>query len=229
MPSVSEKRSTKSGLLRAKISLFSEPLNTAANRFWTHPRFAAVYRRYLFHSHSIIRATVPLLRAARKSCLEPRYASDPAMRRTAEYLERHAQEETGHDRWILDDAEVMGIRRASVLRRLPSPAAIEIVGAQYYWIHHYHPIAILGYIAVMEGTPSSTAFFEDVARRNHLPFEAISSFLYHARIDPKHKADLDRLIDSLPMKPSHMELIGLSAIQTIHNLTVMFEEINQSL
>ena len=50
--------------LRAKISLISAPLHTAALAFWNHPRLAQIYPQYLFHTHAIVRASVPLMKAA---------------------------------------------------------------------------------------------------------------------------------------------------------------------
>jgi hypothetical protein len=219
---------SNSRLLRGKISLFSGTLSAAAHGFWTHPDFPNAYREYICHTHSIIRATVPLMRAAIGALQQPRYADDPLAQPMLDYLVQHAEEETGHDNWILDDGEAMGMSRESVLQRQPAQFASHIVGAQYYWIHHYHPVAFLGYIAVMEGEPATTEFFEDVARRNNLPNKAISSFLYHTKIDPRHKADLDRLLDRLELKPDDNELISLSAIRTIGYLTEMLKAVNRS-
>lgn len=219
---------SNSRLLRGKISLFSGSLSAAANGFWTHADFPDAYREYICHTHSIIRATVPLMRAAIGVLQQPRYADDPLAKPMLDYLVQHAEEETGHDNWILDDAEAMGMSRETVLQRRPAQFASHIVGAQYYWIHHYHPVAFLGYIAVMEGEPATTEFFQDVARRNNLPNKAISSFLYHTKIDPTHKADLDRLLDRLELGPDDNELISLSAIRTIGYLTEMLKEVNRS-
>lgn len=219
---------SNSCLLRNKISLFSGGLYAAARGFWTHPEFPTLYREYIYHTHSIIRATVPLMRSAIDALRQPRYAHDPLAVPIIDYLVQHADEETGHDEWILNDAEVMGMSRDSVVQRRPGQVASHIVGAQYYWIYHYHPVAFLGYIAVMEGEPSTYEFFADVARRNNLPMEAISSFLYHTKIDPTHKADLDRVLDSLPLGPDETELISLSALRTIGYLTEMLQEVNSS-
>ena len=58
------KELSNSELLRTKIALFGAGLNEAAYDFWMHPEFVVVYREYLFQSHSIIRASVPLMKAA---------------------------------------------------------------------------------------------------------------------------------------------------------------------
>jgi hypothetical protein len=228
MVSQPAKELSNSELLRTRIALFSAGLDKAAYQFWMHPEFVAVYRDYLFQSHSIVRASVPLMKATLECCRAPKYLSDPVLKLFADYLERHIVEESGHDEWILDDAEVLGIRRRALLERIPKRTALQLVGSQYYWIHHYNPVAMLGYIAVMEGTPPESEFIEDVARRNKLPLEAFSSFLLHAKIDPRHRADLDSLLDILPLSNEQLGLIGLSAVQTIQYLAEVLTDVNTS-
>jgi hypothetical protein len=222
------KTSFNSQLIRTKISLFGAGLNKAAYEFWTHPEFAVVYREYLFQSHSIIRASVPLMETTLKACCSGLHSGDPVLRKFGDYLEHHIVEERGHDNWILDDAEVMGIDRALLRERVPKETAMRIVGSQYYWIHHYHPVAMLGYIAVMEGNPPRTDFIEEVARRTKLPSGAFSSFLLHAKVDPRHRADLDSLLDALPLSQHHHTVIGLSALQTIQYLKAVLTDVNNS-
>ncbi len=219
---------SNSKLIRTKISLFSTGLNNAAYDFWMHPEFAKVYPEYLFQSHSIIRASVPLMEATLVVCRSERYANDPVLQKFADYLARHIPEERGHDNWILDDAEAMGIERQLLIERLPKQTAMQMVGSQYYWIHHFNPVAMLGYIAVMEGEPPKTAFIEGVIRRTQLPAEAFSSFLLHAKIDPAHRADLDALLDSFLLSADQHMIIGLSALQTIQYLKSVLTDVNNS-
>jgi len=103
-----------------------------------------------------------------------------------------------------------------------------LVGVQYYWIHHYSPIALAGFIATMEGGPPPAEFFEEVAARNNLPLKCFSSFLYHAKIDPQHKKDLDAVLDALPLTPEQLELIGISSLRTIRMMTGILEDIIES-
>ena len=203
-------------------------LGEEVDRFWNHPDFPEIFKTYLRHNHSVIRATVPLLKTAAESCKSPQYSKDPVAQGMIHYLEQHAIEETGHDEWILDDAEVMGMDRQHLLNFEPSQVASHIVGSQYYWILHHHPVSMLGYIAVMEGYPSSPEFFKSVAIRNKLPEKAVSSFVYHSKIDPVHKNDLDNLIDGLPLEEKHMSWMGLSALRTIQYLTELLRMTNNS-
>lgn len=73
----------------------------------------------------------------------------------ATYLERHVDEERQHDDWLLEDLAELGVAREDVWGRIPSPNIAALVGSQYYWMRHYHPVALLGYIAVLEGRPPS--------------------------------------------------------------------------
>jgi hypothetical protein len=211
--------------VRAKVALFGRRLGHTAYRFWTHPEFPRLYREYIFQSHSIIRASVPLMQAAADVCDLPQHANDAALQGFARYLRHHIPEETGHHEWILDDGEAMGLERAAILARLPKHNATELVGVQYYWIHHYNPIALAGYIATMEGDPPTTEFIEALAERNDLPLNCFTSFLYHARIDPQHRRDLDAVLDALPLTADHLALIGLSSLRTIHMMTGIMEGI----
>lgn len=208
-----------SEIVRGKIRLFDQQLGLASYNFWHHPAFPRVYREYIFQSHSIIRASVPLMEAAERACGLPQHADDPALQGFARYLRKHIPEETGHADWILDDGEAMGLDRAEIQARLPGEAATQVVGVQYYWIEHYNPIALIGHIATLEGNPPTTELVEEVAAKHGLSLDCFSSFIYHARIDPQHGRDLDEVLDALPLTADHLALIGVSSLRTIGLMT----------
>src|SRR5687767_9065132 len=139
--------------LRRKINLAHPGLREASGRIWNHPELSGLFPEFLITIHQVIRATVPALETA-ASCARARGSSDPIAIELAEYFEHHAVEERGHDEWLLDDISALGISRGEVLRRLPSPAVASLVGSQYYWMFHHHPIAYVGYTAVLEGPAS---------------------------------------------------------------------------
>ncbi|HTB17004.1 MAG TPA: iron-containing redox enzyme family protein [Bryobacteraceae bacterium] len=217
-----------SEIVRAKIRLFGRRLGHTAHSFWTHPQFPRIYREYIYQSHSIIRASVPLMQAAEQACRLPAHAGDPALEGFGRYLRHHIPEETGHHEWIVNDGVALGLDRQAILRRLPKERPTELVGVQYYWIHHYSPIALAGFIATMEGNPPPAEFFEEIAARNKLSLKCFSSFLYHAKIDPQHQRDLDEVLDALPLTPAQLELIGISSLRTIRMMTGIMEDIIES-
>jgi hypothetical protein len=85
-------------------------------------------------------------------------------------------------------------------------------------------VALLGFIAVLEGTPPDVAFFEATADRIGVPRKAFSNLLLHGKLDPTHRDDLDRALDALPLNDEHHSLMGISAFQTINLLTRVASE-----
>ena len=116
------------------------------------------------------------------------------------YLE-HAEEESGHEQWLLDDLASLGIPRNLALQRLPYASVAALVGVQYYWMFHVHP-CFLGYIAVLE-EPASMEFLEAVSRRTGIALTSMSAHVMHARLDPDHVAEFDATLDALPLTQHH--------------------------
>ena len=189
-----------------------------------HPRLAELWPAYLLQQHAIIRATVPLTEAAHARTLELS-ATESLGGPLAAYLEEHVDEELGHDETLLDDLELLGIGRASVAARMPSPTVAELVGSQYYWIRHYHPVAFLGFIAVMEGYPPTPELIETLITRTGYPREAFTTYVEHAELDPGHRDHLDRTLDSLPLTAEHEAALGISAIATAGGEARALEEL----
>ena len=145
-------------------------------------------------------------------------AADPVAPGLARYLEEHVEEEEGHDETLLDDLELLGVDRATVLERMPTPAVASLVGCQYYWIHHHHPIAFLGFIALMEGHPPTRELVETLISATGYPRAAFRTFVEHGELDPGHRDRLDQTIDSLPLTPEHEAIMGISAM---HSATLL--------
>lgn len=210
--------------LRAKIDLVTSPLADALDRFLAAPGLHDLVPEYFTRVHCLIRATVPLLdaAAARAAALA---GTDPVAAEVCRYLQAHAAEELHHDDWLLDDLDVMGVDRATVLARVPSPTVARLVGAQYYWAFHFSPLAVLGYLAAMEGFPPSPALVDRFVAGSGYPPEAFHTLAYHGRVDLHHRHDLDRLLDSLPLTPAQEGLIGLSAISTMELLARSVDDV----
>lgn len=214
--------------LRFKIRLAEPRLNVVAARFWTHPRLTELIPEFLFLVHTMIRSSVPMMEEAAEIAagrVSQQTPGDPAAARLADYYRRHAGEERHHDDWLLDDLEVLGVSREEVWKRLPSSWVASLIGAHYYWIRHVHPVALLGYLAVLEGNPPSVEQIEGYQRRTGLPKEAFRTLIKHAHLDPHHRDDLNAEIDRLPLTPELSTLLTLSCYHTIELVTRAFEEI----
>ncbi len=152
-------------------------------------------------------------------------SSDPVADGLADYLDRHIEEELGHDEWVLEDLEVLGVDRASVLSRVPSPAVARMIGSQYYWALHYHPVAVLGYMSVTEGYPTSPRLIERLIESTGLPRRAFRTLIEHAELDTDHGDELDRVVDSLPLSRELEEVVALSAMSSVDLMARCIEEV----
>jgi Iron-containing redox enzyme len=198
--------------LRARISILSALLGAAAERMLSSPDLARLVPAHLMQQHQIIRASVPLMEAARREASRGR--EDPVCRALIPYLEHHIEEERHHDEWTLRDLASIGIAPAQTLAAVPSATVAALVGAQYYWILHYHPVALLGYIAMTEGNAPSEALIQQFEAASGLPDSVFRTLRLHAAADPHHRAALDDFVDGLLLGESHERLIVDSAIHT---------------
>jgi hypothetical protein len=215
-----------SALLRAKMQMARSRLDAAAVALWTHERLDRIYPQYLRANHAIVRASVPLMEAA-WNCACAGHAADPVCKGLASYLSHHIPEETGHDEWVLDDLETLGFDRRLIAAYQPTATQASLVGAQYYWMFYQHPVALLGYIAVLEGTPPTLNQVDQAVARTRLPRDAFSNMTKHARLDPRHRDELNDALDRLPLTPELTSLISVSAFQTIDLLSRVVEELLQ--
>jgi hypothetical protein len=210
--------------LRRKIALLLPRLVAAGDRLLAHPRVRELYPEYLFTSHCIIRSSVPLMEAARAraAALAP---DDPISAALVTYFEEHIPEELDHDEWLLGDLELLGRERDAVLARPPSPTVASLVGAQYYWIFHHHPVGLLGYIALFEGYPPSVEMIDRLVENTGYDRAAFRTMLAHAELDPGHRDELDRLLDSLTLTDEQSAVVGLSAMWSTHLFTRALDEV----
>jgi hypothetical protein len=209
--------------LRRKIRLAAPLVAPSAEAFWAHPELRELFPQFLMAIYGSVSSTIPLMEAAIQQT--ERHHTDPVCAQLAGYFPKHIAEESEHEEWLLRDLEAIGINRLDVRARLPNRAIAGMVGAQYYWILHAHPVALLGFFAVLEGHPPDVDHLLDVERRTALPAEAFRMLTYHATVDQTHADELFALLDRLPLDALHVELIGMSALHTLDMLKVFFESL----
>lgn len=98
------------------------------------------------------------------------------------YYVRHLEEEIGHDEMLLDDMRALGVET------IPHDyAAAQIAGAQYYFIAHFHPALLLGYMMVLESRPFSLTQIEEVEAAHG---STLTALRHHSKHDAQHLAEL---------------------------------------
>jgi len=218
-------QASPSARMRATLSCLLPELSRVSERFWEHPDLPAIYPRYLAAMHTIIRASVPLMQDALAVTRE-RHLDEPCGPPLAAYLDKHIGEELRHDDWLLEDLERIGVPGLAAVKHVPSPAVTAMVGAQYYYIRHVHPAVFLGYIAVLEGYPPSERQATVAAELTGYPITAFRTLRKHAHLDPAHRQDLYRAIDSVPLDDALHGLARANGLQTMNYLITLISEIN---
>ncbi|HEU4634668.1 MAG TPA: iron-containing redox enzyme family protein [Edaphobacter sp.] len=216
-------RQSNSGVLWAKIRLAEDRLNAASDEFWNHPELARLLPIFLVQLHRVMQAGLHLMQTARDRALA--LPDDPVARIVAPYLEQHILEEKDHDDWLLDDIGTLGITPAQVASTPPLPAVVSLLGAQYFWALHIHPVTVFGYLIVLEGYPPLAEQLEAIRKRTRLPKTAFRCLMAHADNDLHHIADLNRTLDSMPLSDEQQMYVALSAFHTIDGVASVFEEL----
>jgi hypothetical protein len=175
------------------------------------------FKEYLIVTHSIIRSSVPLMQAAYERCTcitEDRKLLKPL----SEYYKKHIKEEENHDEWLLDDLESIGVPREESLLRKPLQEVAELVGSQYYWIHFWHPVCLLGYISFLEGNPPKKQVIDHLQKISGYPDTAFKTILKHSNLDPTHRDELNKLLEVLPLTRNQEEWITTNALYSARKL-----------
>jgi hypothetical protein len=214
--------------LQFKLDLAYPALAAASGRLWSDERVREIYPLYLEIWHGVVRSAVPLIAAAceRAKVLAP---DDEVAAMLVPYFEHHGPEEAGHDVGRLEDLEATGGDRSDALARIPSPRVATLVGAQYYWLRHAHPVSLLGHMGVVEGYSPPLGMADRLQGLTGYPREAFRAIRRHERLDIKHKRDLFELVDRLPLTAEHERLIGVAGLHTIQAAIDVAEEITASL
>lgn len=199
-------------MLRALVSLVTPEIRRATARMWRREPADRLYRSWLAISFDLVRATAPLLTEA----------VGEAMRRhdrsLADYFVRQLDAEYGHDAWLLEDFMATGGDPRQLRSRIPCPAAARLVGAQYYYLRHVHPIALLGHIAVLEWHAPEPGLVPELVRRTGFPREAFRTLYRHCELDGGHGALLDRALTDLGLAGELPSIVRTSALATADGL-----------
>ncbi|MGZ8240049.1 MAG: iron-containing redox enzyme family protein [Methylobacter sp.] len=205
---------TPSKHLSTKLDLAYPTLSAHAQRIWDSPNVRELYPIYLRTMHMIVRSAVPLMQAAIVQA-RARGSADKLATGLISYLTRHIKEESGHDIWLLEDLEATGADQRVTLNCIPPPHVAMLVGAQYYWLRHHHPISLLGHITALESYHPPAGFAKRLSNLTGYPIEAFRAISRHETLDVFHKRELYEVIDELPLKREHEKMMTISGLHTL--------------
>ena len=170
------------------------------------------YAQWLIQTYHYVRWTTPLLRQAGRRM--KRLGQHPAL---AELLVHKAQEEHGHERWLLSDLRTLGWTREQVERTAPCPAVLAYVAWNRFTSEAGTPTAFLGTAYVLEylSVYRASGAVDRLIQRNAIPHirKAVTFLRGHAGADVSHVAELSSVLLALE-DPREQAAILLSARAT---------------
>lgn len=214
---------TNSDILWGKIRLAEDRMFAATHMFWNHPELPRLFPAFLMQIFCIMRSGLGLM----SSALERSFAlqGDPVAAHLASYLRIHIEEEKDHDLWLLDDICSLGYQKREVLEAPPCAATVNLIGAQHFWMNHVHPVAIMGYLILMEGYAPLPGQLELIRARSGAPATAFRCLKRHAEDDPAHLADLNQTLDIMALTAEQARAVAMCSFAAIENTAAMLEEL----
>lgn len=114
---------------------------------------------------------------------------------------KHLEDERGHAKWLKED---LGDHPVEL-----HFTAAALAGTAYYLVRHLHPVALLGYMLALEGTPIAMEYVEAVEEKHG---KAVARTLrLHAEEDPKHFEELR----TFPVPAEWQKLVESTRTQTL--------------
>jgi hypothetical protein len=210
-------RQANSDVVRGRIELCLPALDAAFSDLWRAKPQRELTITFLILLHQIMRASVPLMQCAAERC-DQLDGTDQLVPLLGGYYRHHISEELNHDTWALEDLKTAGCDPERVLSITPSVEVARLVGTQYYWVQHHHPLMLLGYIAVLEAFPPADSKIDEIRDRSGLPESTFRTLRIHGDLDPTHSAEIDQTFNRLPLDQRHLEMVGLSVLHSCEAL-----------
>lgn len=174
--------------------------------FETHPVVVAAvadglsierYRNLLLELYHVVWHFNPASAAAAARMGTP---SDEALQPLRHFLYQHMQEEMGHETWVLNDLEAVGVTPADARGHQPSIYTLALNGYNYWAADRRHPASVLGMLYTLEvvasvyGGPFAAAIRESLLLEGERGVSFISS---HASLDTLHMAHLRQVLNQV--------------------------------
>jgi pyrroloquinoline quinone (PQQ) biosynthesis protein C len=175
------------------------------------------YRRLLLELYQVVWHFNPVCAAA-ASRMEDEH------RQVRYFLYQHMKEESGHEEWVRNDLQAVGVPALVLTAHQPTHSTLAMVGYNYWSADRRHPCAVLGMMYTLEVIASVYGGLLATAVRDSLLLESDqgTSFISaHSTMDAKHMVDL-RLILNTVVDTSAQAAIVESAMVNFDLVTRVF-------
>lgn len=143
------------------------------------------------------------------------------------FLYEHMHEESGHEEWVMNDLDAVGVGQADTRSHAPSLHTLALTGYNYFAADRRHPCSVLGMMYTLEviasvyGGTFSSAIRESLLLEGERGVSFISS---HAEMDAEHMIELRKILNTVESEAAR-EAIVESTIFNFHHFTRLFEAI----
>jgi pyrroloquinoline quinone (PQQ) biosynthesis protein C len=150
------------------------------------------YVSFLSQAYHHVKHTAPLLMACGS-----RLPERLGWLRTA--VAKYAEEEVGHEEWILSDIAACGADPERVRNATPGLETEVMVAYAYHQVDRGNPVAFFGMVHVLEGTSTAIATTAaDAMRRSlGLPANAFTYLTSHGSLDIEHVKFFEGLMNRI--------------------------------
>jgi len=150
------------------------------------------YQAFLIEAYHHVKHTVPLLMACGSRLPE-------RLEWLREAIVHYIEEEVGHQEWILNDLETLGVDKEEVRRGHASLPTELMVSYAYDTIARNNPVSLFGMVYALEKTSSTIATYAagQIAGTLELTPGAMSYMVSHGSLDVEHMQDFERLMNRL--------------------------------
>lgn len=143
------------------------------------------------------------------------------------FLYDHMAEEKGHEDWVLQDLQAVGVEEATTRAHAPAMHTLALNGYNYWAAERRHPCSALGMLYAMEviasvyGGPFADAIRESLLLEGQRGVSFIDS---HASMDARHMAELRQVLNRIVDPAARAAVIEATRVN-FHQFTRIVEAI----
>ena len=178
------------------------------------------YRRLLLELHHVVWHFNPVCAAAAS-----RVSDDH--RQVRYFLYEHMHEESGHEEWVMNDLEAVGVSHAVTRAHAASINTLALNGYNHWAADRRHPCTVLGMMYALEVIASVYGGTFSAAIRESLLLEGdrgVSFISSHATMDAEHMVTLRKILNTITDDAAR-EAVVESTLVNFHLLTRVFEAV----
>jgi pyrroloquinoline quinone (PQQ) biosynthesis protein C len=201
----------------------------ARREFETHPvaldaiangLSAERYRKLLLELYPIVWHFNPICGAAASRI-------EDSHRKVRYFLYEHMQEESGHEEWVSNDLQAIGVSSGEAAAHRPTTSTLTLVGYNYWTADRQNPCSVLGMLYALEVIASvyGGSFAESVRDSLLLTDDRGVSFIgSHATMDAEHMAQLRHVLNTVEDDATQRSIVD-STLVNFEMVTRIFADI----